>query len=220
MFAYDRLYLEKTRTALGRMLDYAVYDLKIRLSDFWNRFLDSPVSGYMESGVAEYTVGKSGVELAMEVMGEKELTSIPAFSMNRSEEYWTGWTLAYYQWKTGLSFGQITQVVSIDEIRGMYSPYHEMDVLQFCDAMDQLLRERNRESNLKRIRTAAGLSQSQLAEETEIPIRTIQQYEQGQKSINRANAEYLIRLSKALYCDPAKLLEYDGQRASQLEYQR
>jgi hypothetical protein len=38
-------------------------------------------------------------------------------------------------------------------------------------------------------------------------LRTIQQYEQGQKNINKAQAEYIIKLSKALYCEPAALLE-------------
>lgn len=27
--AYDKAYLDKTRTALGRMMDFAVYDLKV-----------------------------------------------------------------------------------------------------------------------------------------------------------------------------------------------
>ena len=34
MYAYDKLYLEKARTALGRMLDFAVYDLKYDFTDF------------------------------------------------------------------------------------------------------------------------------------------------------------------------------------------
>ena len=32
--AYDKIYLEKARTALGRMLDFAVYDLKYDINDF------------------------------------------------------------------------------------------------------------------------------------------------------------------------------------------
>ena len=51
------------------------------------------------------------------------------------------------------------------------------------------------------------MSQKELANKTEIPLRTIQQYEQKQKNINKAQAEYLIRLSKALYCEPEDLLE-------------
>ena len=35
MYAYDKTYLEKARTALGRMLDFAVYDLKYNIEDFF-----------------------------------------------------------------------------------------------------------------------------------------------------------------------------------------
>ena len=33
--AYDKIYLDKARTALGRMLDFAVYDLKYDIEDFF-----------------------------------------------------------------------------------------------------------------------------------------------------------------------------------------
>ena len=44
MNAYDRMYLEKARIALGRMLDYAVYGLKYDLSVFWDMFLVSKIA--------------------------------------------------------------------------------------------------------------------------------------------------------------------------------
>jgi transcriptional regulator with XRE-family HTH domain len=53
----------------------------------------------------------------------------------------------------------------------------------------------------------AGLTQSQLSEETGIPIKTIQQYEQGRKDINKAQAEYVIKLAQVLCCNPVDLLE-------------
>ena len=46
------------------------------------------------------------------------------------------------------------------------------------------------------------MSQRELTDKTEIPVRTIQQYEQKQKNINKAQVDYLIRLSKVLYCEP------------------
>ena len=124
-----------------------------------------------------------------------------------SHRYWTGWALAYYQWYTCLSFSQITDLISIEEIRQMYSPYHEMDIRQFCDRMSELYAKRKKKTNLKQKRLLAGISQSQLAALSGIPVRTIQQYEQGQKDINKANAEYLISLSRVLCCDPQHLLE-------------
>lgn len=207
--AYDRNYLDRVRVSLGRMLDYAVYDLNYELAVFWDLFLASPVSGQLECGDVSVLVGRSGLELALMVTGKESAYSKPIFSQGRSQEYWTGWALAYYQWKTGLSFSQINEFVPIDEICGMYSPYHEMDIRHFCDAVSELYTERKSQTNLKRRRLAVGLSQSQLAGLTGIPVRTIQQYEQGQKDINKARAEYLISLSRALYCDPRLLLESD-----------
>ena len=52
-----------------------------------------------------------------------------------------------------------------------------------------------------------GLSQKDLAEQSGVPIRTIQQYEQRQKNINKASAEYIVALSKILFCSPEELLE-------------
>lgn len=207
--AYDRNYLERARISLGRMLDYAVYDLKYDLTEYWGLFLNSRVSKQFERGEVSVLVGKSGVELALMVIGAEKEYAKPVFMEERSKEYWLGWALAYYQWKTSLSFSQITDFISIVEIRSMYSPYHEMDIRQFCDKLSELYTARKQQTNLKRRRLAAGLSQSQLASLTNIPVRTIQQYEQGQKDINKARAEYVIALSHALYCDPQALLEND-----------
>ncbi len=57
------------------------------------------------------------------------------------------------------------------------------------------------------LKKEARLSQSQLAEETGIPVKTIQQYEQRRKDINKAQAEYVIKLSQVLCCKPQELME-------------
>ena len=89
----------------------------------------------------------------------------------------------------------------------MYSPYHEMDVRHFCDRMNELYREANPDTKLKQLRQRAGISQNNLAELSGVPKRTIQQYEQRQKSINKAQAEYLIMLARALRCNAEDLIE-------------
>lgn len=205
--AYDRSYLEKSKIALGRMLDYAVYDLKFDLSKFWEKFLVSPVSRQFESGDVSIIAGRSGIELCLMVLEINSGYKKPRIKEQKSKEYWTGWALAHFQWKSCLSFSQITSLIPIDEIMMMYSPYHEMDIRQFCDRMLKMYLERKPQTNLKQQRQFAGISQSQLAEMSGVPLRTLQQYEQGQKNINKANAEYIISLSQVLYCDPKSLLE-------------
>ena len=69
------------------------------------------------------------------------------------------------------------------------------DLLLYCD------------TRLKALRKRAGLSQRELSELSGVPLRTIQQYEQRQKSINKAQAEYLVQLSQVLCCHTAALLE-------------
>ena len=64
--------------------------------------------------------------------------------------------------------------------------------------------------NLKRIRTASGMSQSQLAQESGVSLRMIQAYEQGTKDINRAEGLSIYHLAKALSCTVEDLLELDA----------
>lgn len=208
--AYDKVYLERARTALGRMFDFAVYDLGYSLEDFFALFISSGIATRFENGDFTVLVGKSGVELAYLVLEQSGLIVEwikPNYTLDRSEEYWTGWALAYYQWETALSFAEIVRCVPIESIRNLYSPYHEMDIRQFCDKMNELYRAAKPETNLKTLRQSAELSQRELAEVSGVSVRTIQQYEQRQKSINKAQGETLLMLAKALCCRVEDLIE-------------
>lgn len=205
--AYDKIYLSKAQSNLAAMFDFAVYDLKESLEVFFRKFLNSTVSKRFESGESSIIAGKSGIEMALLVIDDESKRDLYKPALNRSEEYWTGWALAYFQWLTGLSFERINHFIPISEIVEMYNPYHEMDINQFCDRMLELYNERKPLSNLKMIRQSAGISQSTLSKITEIPLKTIQQYEQRQKNINAAKAETVLCLSRALNCSIEMLLE-------------
>ena len=208
--AYDKAYLDKARTVLGRMLDFAVHDLKYDIEEFFGMFIASGLAARFESGDFRLIVGMSGVELAYRVLDETGIEHgrvKPVYTVERSEAYWAGWALAYYQWHTAMTFDEIVGCVSIKEILALYSPYHEMDIRQFVDKLNELCIRSNAETRLKSMRNKAGISQRQLAEFSGVPVRTIQQYEQRQKNINKAQAEYLVMLSKALCCEVNELME-------------
>ena len=131
----------------------------------------------------------------------------PNYTVNRSEEFWVGWALAYYQWETSMSFAEIVRYVPIKDIIALYSPYHEMDIRQFVDKVNAMYKAAKPETNLKLLRQKAGLSQRELAEMSGVPMRTIQQYEQRQKNINKAKAEYLVMVAKVLCCTVDDLIE-------------
>ena len=63
-----------------------------------------------------------------------------------------------------------------------------MDLMQFVSAMDEKLAACYKETNLKRLRQYAGLSQSELAELSKVPLRQIQLFEQRQRNINHTTA--------------------------------
>jgi len=64
----------------------------------------------------------------------------------------------------------------------------------------------HQKSQLNRLRLYAGLTQKELSERTDIPLRTIQQYEQGQKDISHARADSIVKLAKALYCNVEEII--------------
>ena len=89
----------------------------------------------------------------------------------------------------------------------LYTPYHEMDIRQFVDKMNELYHEAKPETNLKELRTFANLSQSELAKQAGVSVRTIQQYEQRRKDINKAQPETLLKIARVLVCTVEDLVE-------------
>ena len=69
-----------------------------------------------------------------------------------------------------------------------------------------IISETQHMSQMKRQREAAGMTQAQLAALTGINIRMIQHYEQGQKNLDGAHLNTLLRLCLALHCPLAALI--------------
>ena len=66
--AYHKVYLENARNNLGRMLDFATYDLGYDPRTFFDLFMKSGLAKQFEKGDFHVTVGMSGVELAFRVL--------------------------------------------------------------------------------------------------------------------------------------------------------
>lgn len=141
--AYSDLYLEHAMTSLGSMLNYAVYALNLDPRTFWNKFTGSSVAAQFEYGNPSYVAGRSGAELALMTLDINERGPELPIVPYKTEEYWAGWALAYYQWYANKPFAEINKAVPVDEVILMYRPYHETDIKQFADAMDEKLRARS-----------------------------------------------------------------------------
>ncbi len=208
--AYQEIYLSNAQAALGDAFDYVIRVCGVPGENFIKLFIVSSVSKHMENGEAAYLAGKSGVELAAQVLAETTgMTEQPEppEQYARSCEYWIGWAVAYYQWYSGRKYSEIFEVFSFAELQKMYYTLHEADISKFADIADARVREHFAETNLKRIRTAYGCSQAVLANRSGVGLRSIQLYEQRQKDINKASAESLYKISKVLGCAMEDLLE-------------
>ena len=82
-----------------------------------------------------------------------------------------------------------------------------MDEQQFLDRMDEECARAAPATKLQSCRKRVGLSQSELAAASGVPVRTIQQYEQRQKNINHARACQVAALARVLCCRVEDLLE-------------
>lgn len=208
--AYREIYLSKAQSVLGDAFHYAVNTCGISGSDFIKLFVASSVSKRMENGEPAYLAGKSGIEIVVEVIAEtmgKEIDEEPQVQMGRSREYWIGWAVAYYQWHSARKYGDIFKVVTFEDLQNMYYTLHEADISKFVGVMDLLMQEFFPETNLKRIRTAYGCTQAELAKLSGVSLRSIQMYEQRNKDINKASVETIHRIAKVLGCTIEDLME-------------
>ena len=208
--AYQEIYLSNAQSMLGDAFDYAINVCHIPGSSFVKLFIASTISKRLENGEPSYLSGKSGIEVAMEILAEttgKTPDAAPQEHFGRSREYWIGWALAYYQWFSGRRYSDIFQVVTFEELQKLYDPLHEADITKFADILDARMREFFADTSLKRIRTAYGCTQAELAKRSGVSLRSIQMYEQRNKDINKASAETLLRLSRVLGCTMEDLME-------------
>ena len=208
--AYNKSYLSNAKNRLAQFFDYTINDCKFNSDWTAMMFVQSGYAEQFERGNPAVLAGMSGIELAHRVINkiykEKELPPL-SFRDDKSPEYWAGWALAEYQWYTGKRFKNIFEYAPLSKIVSMYSVYHEMDITQFIDTLNQLYDKKDADTKLKQIRESRGLSQTELAVESGVHLRSIQMYEQKANDIDKAQAKTLYKLSRVLGCEIEDLLE-------------
>lgn len=207
--AYEESYADIVADNIGTMFQYAA-DSGLDPIMYWNMFSSSDVARQIEKGNPRYLAGYSAAELlniVINTTAERCAILSPESFFDRPVYYWAGWALARYQNYKGASFQNINRLLPIERVLSMYDTLHEADITKFFAVADEYIASHRDETNLKRIRTAAGLSQSQLAEKSDVAVRNIQMYEQRRNDINKAQADILARLARTLGCNIEDLFE-------------
>lgn len=207
--SYNEMYVRDAQLQMSTALDYLVNTLHLEIKDFFNwLFIDGSLSR-LENGDPHLISGKSGVELVNDLFPFSKPKEYKP-SLDKTPEYWLGYYLAFYQWYSGRRYIEIFKRVPFDEMLAMYHPYHEMDVMKFVDAMDEKIKTRQGETNLKKCRMRIGMSQSDLAKASGVNIRSIQLYEQRVNDIDKAQGQALYKIAKALHVSIEDILEEPG----------
>ena len=210
--AYNHYYLEDAMNNVGSMLDCAVNATHCDISVFFEMFLASGVASQIEIGNPRFVSGLSGVELCEMVLKKSsdiDIKNLDYQPFGRTKEFWTGWSLAYYQWFRAKSFLYIQRNgLDIKRIISMYPTLHEADLSKFVETADRIIESYlvERPNVLKTIRKQAKLTQQRLAEISGVTLRMIQAYEQGDQDISKAEAQTVFALAKALGCSPESII--------------
>ncbi|MBQ9766680.1 MAG: helix-turn-helix transcriptional regulator [Lachnospiraceae bacterium] len=205
--AYDAIYLNKATRTVGNMLHDAVLEYGHDGEGFLQMFLQSGIAEQIENGNPKYVAGRSGAELYAEVVETvcgHETKPVVIETQSRSDVYWTGWILAYYQWHSGRSFRDILETVSYEELLGKYDTLHEADVQKTLEVLDAHMEQK--ESKLKTVRKHCGLTQEELSKRSGVSLNTIRAYERKAKDIGKAQVDIVARLSDTLHCEIKDIL--------------
>ena len=212
-FAYSELYLYDAMRNLGELVEYLIEATpEIDPDEFFKMMIISGYAEKFEKGDPMVVSGMSGTELhgrVMEACGiHRDNWPDPLVRYDAGEAYWCGYVLAYYQWKTGLSFARIFGFLNYEKLSRLYKTGHtvsEDKVVLLIEGM------RNDEdmalTRIQEYRKRIGMSQRALSEAAGVNLRTLQQYEIRDKDINKAAAEKVVALSRVLGCRPEDIME-------------
>jgi len=210
MRAYKETYLYNAANKLGSMMDYAVNDCSLDGDQYLFMFISSGLAQQFERGNPRVIAGLSGVEIAVQTIISatgRAPGAEPAYVDYRTEEFWGGWALAHYQWYSSRSFSVILRFMPFARLLEMYLPLHEADITKLYAAVDEIYALTLPQTNLRRFRELAGLSQSELSAEADVSLRSIQMYEQRNKDLNKAQAITVLKLARSLGCEVEDLIE-------------
>lgn len=192
--AYSETYLSTVIRNVGSLFDLAAYSEDADLDDFSVLFSTSAVARGIEKGAPVYLAGMSPQEMFRRIsLREPDEYSPPP---EMSDAAWTGAVAAYTQWYCGCTFREFFDAVPASRMMSMYRTYREDMMAAVTLAVDTL----HPVALLKRLREERGMSQSDLALMSGVPIRSIRAYEQGTVELCKAQGDTLYGLAKALGC--------------------
>lgn len=198
--AYDESYIDGAMLRMGDMLEYACLECGYDPDSFWLMFIHCGLARRFEIGDVSVIAGKSGPELAQYVLSKvdhRDDFPLPSWRESRSDLFWCGWILAYFQWHENIPFTEIWKSISIRMLQKMYTALHEADITKAVDVMHKMLIPQ-KQNTIKDLRLTRNLTQRELAEQAHMTISQLQRLEYGDRKVENLSLKTALALAKAL----------------------
>lgn len=207
---YDSLFLPIAEKALGNAFDVLYRKAKLTDEEVIAGLRSTKIAQGFNQGNPYVIAGNSGNELAREIL--ESLGKGDSFKRRYGNEplneyFWAGYVFAFFLWKSGHRMESSLRRLGIDTLIALYHPYHEMAIEAVYEKLEELLTKSKKPCALKYLRTAAHYSQSDLARASGVPLRSIQEYEQGRKNLGSAQISTVLAIAKVLWVDVEDLLD-------------
>ena len=201
--AYNKMYLSDAMMNLGELTEYAHDACGFDVDKALGMFVISGYADRFGKGDPMVVCGRSGTELFQDLCnkcGIQREWPKAIVKYSTEEYYWIGYILAYYQWFCNKSFSNIINVIKTKDLLNMYPALHTASEDKAVEVLMDLYNSRNATNRLQAYRKGLGMTQAELAADSGVNLRTLQQYESGAKSISKASAESVIALATVLHC--------------------
>ena len=209
MRAYNEVFVYDAMRCLGEMMEYGVNSCGVEPEVLFDMFIGL---GYAESfgnGNIKYICGMSGCELAQRIISEGHISTNPISDEVYEDAYWIGWILAYYQWSSSIPFRDIIKYISFEYLHRAYPALHTASEDKSVETFNKIICRAQKISRIQAARINYGYSQSELATAAGINLRTLQEYENRRRDINKASGSVLLRIAKAIACNIEDIMEYE-----------
>lgn len=139
--SYEHLYLSDVQKNLGFLFQFCLVDLGKSPDEVQADFLASEIPQQIEFGNPNFLSGKSGYELALLLYPhvDDQIQAALLAPYYPQAEYWSGFVLAYSQWKLQVPFSTILQNYPLERILQNYPLLHEADISKITSLIEESL---------------------------------------------------------------------------------
>ena len=139
---YDEMYLSDVQKNLGFFFQLLLHNMGLSPKNAQEAFLNSIIPQQIEIANPDFLCGKSGYELAIIALPQMDLSKVIEEAVQEPfyphAEYWTGFVLAFCQWKNNIPFATILEHYSIEQFLQSYRLLHEADITK----AEQIIKEK------------------------------------------------------------------------------